>query len=119
MIRPRRIPWMRDAACLEFPQEWWFVDRGASGIRARHVCRGCLVRQECLVYALEHAERYGIWGGYSHPELGRLRRPQPCPGCHRPIPADEVAAFVIKGVERQQWICRRCRNEQIQARRRA
>jgi len=38
------------------------------------VCRSCEVRTECLEYALEHDERFGIWGGLSERERRRLKR---------------------------------------------
>ena len=40
----------------------------------QRVCRGCEVRAECLEYALEHDERFGIWGGMSERERRRLKR---------------------------------------------
>jgi WhiB family redox-sensing transcriptional regulator len=38
------------------------------------VCRGCVVRNECLEYALVNGEKFGIWGGLSERERRRLRR---------------------------------------------
>ncbi|MDU4245002.1 MAG: WhiB family transcriptional regulator, partial [Varibaculum cambriense] len=37
-------------------------------------CELCEVRDECLSYALENDERFGIWGGLSERERRRLRR---------------------------------------------
>lgn len=41
--------------------------------RAKAVCEGCSVREECLDYALENNERYGIWGGLTDAERRDLR----------------------------------------------
>lgn len=41
---------------------------------AKEVCRGCVVRQDCLEYALAHGEKFGIWGGMSERERRRVRR---------------------------------------------
>ena len=47
---------------------------GASTKEAKEVCRGCVVREDCLEYALSHGEKFGIWGGMSERERRRLRR---------------------------------------------
>ncbi len=46
--------------------------RGVMG-QARAVCRGCLVREECAAWALEHDER-GIWGGMTEQERRKDQR---------------------------------------------
>jgi WhiB family redox-sensing transcriptional regulator len=51
----------------------FFPERGAPTSDAREVCRGCLVRAECLNYALATNEQHGIWGGLSGRERRRLR----------------------------------------------
>ena len=50
---------------------------GAEGSEcdAKKTCLGCPVRHECLQYALDHDERFGIWGGLSERERRRLKRP--------------------------------------------
>lgn len=40
---------------------------------AKKICESCEVRSECLQYALENDERFGIWGGLSERERRRLR----------------------------------------------
>jgi hypothetical protein len=32
---------------------------------------GCPVRRDCLLYALLQNERWGVWGGLTHPERQR------------------------------------------------
>lgn len=105
----KRPAWMRDALCLEYPAQWWYVGPYESGKRAKQVCRRCLVRQECLAFAIEHAERYGIWGGFDHHSFRRLHRYRECRLCHRPIPFAEVAALVLGEVEPGRWCCQSCR----------
>ena len=46
----------------------------ASTREAKEVCRGCVVREDCLEYALANGEKFGIWGGMSERERRRLRR---------------------------------------------
>ena len=42
--------------------------------RSKEVCRGCVVREDCLEYALANGEKFGIWGGMSERERRRIRR---------------------------------------------
>ena len=68
-----RPSWMADAACKEHPDLSWFVGKGVSVRRQRAVCQQCLVRDECLDYALDGRDQYGMWGGLTLPERRRLR----------------------------------------------
>jgi WhiB family redox-sensing transcriptional regulator len=38
------------------------------------ICQSCEVRAQCLEYALERDERFGIWGGLSERERRKLRK---------------------------------------------
>ncbi|MER7000840.1 WhiB family transcriptional regulator [Streptomyces sp. NPDC000410] len=40
---------------------------------AKNLCRRCPVRLACLAQAIRHSETEGIWGGFTMPELRRLR----------------------------------------------
>ena len=40
--------------------------------RAKAICGGCAVRQECLDYAVRIREQHGIWGGLSESERRHL-----------------------------------------------
>ena len=66
--------WQDDANCLGVDPDLFFPERGASTREAKEVCRGCVVREECLEYALANGEKFGIWGGLSERERRRIRR---------------------------------------------
>ena len=66
--------WQDEANCLGVDPDLFFPERGASTREAKEVCRGCVVRGECLEYALANGEKFGIWGGLSERERRRLRR---------------------------------------------
>ncbi len=66
--------WQERANCLGVDPDLFFPERGASTREAKAVCGSCEVRAECLEYALDHAEKFGIWGGLSERERRRLRR---------------------------------------------
>lgn len=60
--------WMSEAACKD-KTEYFFIDHlPASQARklevvAKSICSSCKVRIQCLQYAVENDEQYGIWGG--------------------------------------------------------
>ena len=66
--------WQDAALCAETDPEAFFPEKGGSVRAAKRTCRACEVRAECLDYALEHDERFGIWGGTSERERRRLKR---------------------------------------------
>lgn len=45
-----------------------YPDDDAGVERARRVCSRCEVQAECLAHALNHGERYGVWGGFTPEE---------------------------------------------------
>ena len=63
--------WQRDALCAEYGDraDDWFPSTGESLAPARSVCARCLVRAECLAWALAQSPPIpGIWGGLSERE---------------------------------------------------
>jgi WhiB family redox-sensing transcriptional regulator len=75
MSRPAEEPepWQAQALCAQTDPEAFFPEKGGSARAAKAVCMQCPVRAECLAFALEHDERYGVWGGLSERERRRLR----------------------------------------------
>jgi WhiB family transcriptional regulator, redox-sensing transcriptional regulator len=65
------LSWQDAALCAQSDAEAWFPEKGGSIRQPKMICRACPVRDECLDYALEHGERFGIWGGLTE----RERRP--------------------------------------------
>jgi WhiB family redox-sensing transcriptional regulator len=70
----REPRWQDLSLCSQTDPEAFFPEKGGSTREAKKVCRGCEVRAECLEYALERDERFGIWGGLSERERRRLKR---------------------------------------------
>jgi WhiB family redox-sensing transcriptional regulator len=66
--------WQDEANCLGVDPDLFFPERGASTREAKEVCRGCVVRDACLEFALANGEKFGIWGGMSERERRRIRR---------------------------------------------
>lgn len=68
------LPWADRAKCLVAEPETFFPEKGGSTREAKKICTDCPVKAECLEYALENDERFGIWGGLSERERRKLRR---------------------------------------------
>lgn len=66
--------WQDRALCAEADPESFFPEKGGSTREAKKVCRACEVRADCLEYALEHGEKFGIWGGLSERERRPIKR---------------------------------------------
>ena len=69
-----RPGWQTRANCMGVDPDLFFPERGQSTREAKEVCKGCVVREDCLEYALANGEKFGIWGGMSERERRRLRR---------------------------------------------
>lgn len=70
--------WILDANCKGTNTRVFFIYREDKNQRQRReaayqVCRECLVRQECLDYAIVNNE-IGIWGGTTDKDRRLLRR---------------------------------------------
>lgn len=66
--------WQDYANCMGVDPDLFFPERGASVREAKEVCKSCVVREDCLEYALSNGETHGIWGGLSERERRRIRR---------------------------------------------
>ncbi len=68
------MAWQIDALCAQTDPEAFFPEKGGSTRDAKKICEGCDVRAQCLEFALQHDERFGIWGGLSERERRKLRK---------------------------------------------
>ena len=68
------LSWQERSLCAQTDQEAFFPEKGGSTRDAKKVFIGCEVRAECLEYALQHDERFGIWGGLSERERRKLKK---------------------------------------------
>jgi WhiB family redox-sensing transcriptional regulator len=68
------LSWHEGALCAQTDPEAFFPDAGGSTAAAKRVCMSCPVRVQCLNYALENDERFGVWGGLSERERRRIKK---------------------------------------------
>lgn len=73
-LRIRPESWTESALCTQSDPEEFFPEKGGSTRIAKRVCLNCEVSAQCLEYAMENGERFGIWGGMSERERRRLAR---------------------------------------------
>lgn len=68
-----QLGWQNYANCLGADTDLFFPERGSSTRKAKAICGECQVKLECLDFALDNGERFGIWGGLSERERRRVR----------------------------------------------
>lgn len=73
-VEDTALSWQTDALCAQTDPEAFFPEKGGSTRDAKRICTTCDVRSECLEYALQNDERFGIWGGLSERERRKLKR---------------------------------------------
>ena len=69
-----QLSWQADSLCAQTDPEAFFPEKGGSTRDAKKICASCDVRAQCLEYALQNDERFGIWGGLSERERRKLRK---------------------------------------------
>ncbi|MGC5566333.1 WhiB family transcriptional regulator [Streptomyces sp. FR-108] len=70
------LSWQEQALCAQTGSDFFFPEPGSSVREAKQICGMCEMRSACLEYALNHDERFGVWGGLSEKERLSLRRAQ-------------------------------------------
>lgn len=67
--------WRWSALCAQSDPDEFFPDKQGHGssAQAKRVCARCPVSAECLGFALENQEEYGIWGGKTRRERRAFR----------------------------------------------
>lgn len=53
----------RELPCQAYDGELWFAERPEDVERAKALCLGCPLQEQCLDGALERREPWGVWGG--------------------------------------------------------
>lgn len=82
--------WMSRANCIGLDSDLFFTGRGESQSDAYAVCQQCEVVHECLTYALETREVFGVWGRAGERTRRHLRK-----RINRGEPVDAVVAETL------------------------
>lgn len=67
-------PWAVYAACRDADADLFFPATREEERRALALCAICPVADDCLAYALDSRERFGVWGGTTERERRLLLR---------------------------------------------
>ena len=70
--QPFTFPHLPDALCQYTDPEIFYPEKGQDTRSAKKVCRRCDEQDDCLQWALEHEEVFGVWGGLSVRQRKRL-----------------------------------------------
>lgn len=101
------LSWRDLGECQYTDPELWFPEKGGSVRDAKRICKTCAVEAECLEYALETGQRFGIWGATSEVERRRIlrdRNPDAAPAlCRAGLHAMDGLNILAFGD------CRKCR----------
>lgn len=66
--------WKLLGHCLGEDDDLFFPGRHAPTDVAKEICRGCVIRETCLEYALVNNETIGVWGGMNESERRWIQR---------------------------------------------
>lgn len=66
--------WQDYANCKGIDVNIFFPGRGESQAKAEDICNSCVVKMECLKYAIQTCQLHGIWGGLSERKRRPIRR---------------------------------------------
>jgi hypothetical protein len=68
--------WIKNSLCSkkenEHMMEWFFSEEPEQKYAAKNLCFACPVRKDCIKYALEEKQIWGVWGGRDENEIRRI-----------------------------------------------
>jgi WhiB family redox-sensing transcriptional regulator len=67
-----RPDWRLLAECQYTDPDLFHPEDAGQAWHAKRICRACPVRGECLDHALSASEEWGVWGGMTERQRGRL-----------------------------------------------
>lgn len=82
MESSEQVEWMNSGNCNNYEQSVMYPNDTAGVQAAKVICRSCVIRVECLEYALTNREKYGVWGGQSEGARRKILRLRSKPVSH-------------------------------------
>jgi hypothetical protein len=117
MWEPTDSSYQKDAACAKKENEgmidYFFSDDPQEKYAAKNLCFSCPVRKDCVKWALESKQIWGVWGGRDENEIRRIlsvnadgdeirrdRYPQ-CPYCQ--ARTSQLKSHIVDNPEGGRW----------------
>jgi excisionase family DNA binding protein len=72
--KPAPGSWRAASLCRQHPTDWWFAGGHHDTMLAKRICEGCVVRPQCLDFALGRPELLGVWAATTPTERAAIRR---------------------------------------------
>lgn len=98
MTKNNDMSWQKDGVCArpenKGKETFFFSSKTDEKYQAKNMCFSCPVRRDCVKFALETKQIWGIWGGKDEGEIrrtlsvswngqeSRRQRPPQCPYCN-------------------------------------
>ncbi len=74
------VDWTKRSECRGMDDEIFYGATSSDVAEAKEVCVHCVVGLNCLRYAIENDEKFGVWGGLDERELRLIKKIEPiCP----------------------------------------
>src|ERR1051325_8021041 len=70
----RSPDWQDRSLCRQSNPETFFPEAGHSPKEAKKICGRCEVTTQCLAFALDTRQPYGVWGGKTEGERREILR---------------------------------------------
>ena len=101
------MTWRDRAACIDADPDLFFSERTDRGVykEALAICAKCVVREDCLDWAIKKRSDYGVFGGTTPDERRRIRRRRQD---RARKPCGTVAAYV-RHIENKEPACDKCK----------
>lgn len=68
------LSWRKRGACRGLDPEIFYPAAEEEADEAKRICAACVVRDQCLEFALSSREADGVWGGATEKERRRILR---------------------------------------------
>jgi len=67
--------WRQKALCKISKTQIDFFSEDKHSIKmAKSTCQRCVVADECLIFAVQNKEKFGVWGGFTPRERNKITR---------------------------------------------